>query len=63
MSLSSTELCGGVHTAQRQIRTQIPLEFCILVIGLGLGLGLGHCQSVYTISEYPFDQTFEHCHQ
>ena len=38
-------LCEGFHTAQRQITTQIPIEFCILVIGLGLGLGLGHCQS------------------
>ena len=40
MSLCSVELCGGVHTAQRQITTQIPIEFCMLVIGLGLG----HCQ-------------------
>ena len=38
-------LCEGVHTAQRQITTQIPIEFCILVTGLGLGLGLGHYQS------------------
>ena len=44
MSLVSMELCAGVHTAQRQITTQIPIEFCILVIGLG------HCQSDYTIS-------------
>ena len=48
MSLGSMELCGGVHTAQRQITTQIPIEFCILVIGLGLGFG--HCQSDYTIT-------------
>ena len=40
MSLGSMELCGGVHNAQRQISTQIAIEFCILVIGLGLG----HCQ-------------------
>ena len=38
-------LCESVHIAQRQITRQIPIEFCILVIGLGLGLGLGHCQS------------------
>ena len=38
-------LCEGVHIAQRQITTQIPIEFCVLVICLGLGLGLGHCQS------------------
>ena len=47
MSLGSMEFCGGVHTAQRQITTQISIEFCILVIGLGLCLG--HCQSDYTI--------------
>ena len=46
---SSMELCGGVHTAQRQITTQIPIEFGILVISLSLGLG--HCQSDYTISQ------------
>ena len=34
-------LCEGVHIAQRQIATQILIEFCILVIGLRLGLG--HC--------------------
>ena len=42
-------LCEVVHIPQRQITTQIPIEFRILVIGLGpglgLGLGLGHCQS------------------
>ena len=27
-----------VLTAQRQIKTQIPIELCILVIGLSLGL-------------------------
>ena len=39
-------LYGGVHTAQRQITTQIPIAFCLLVIGicLGLGLVLGQCQ-------------------
>ena len=43
-------LYGGVHTAQRQITTQIPIEFCVLVIGiyLGLGIGLGQCE--WTIS-------------
>ena len=43
--IGSVELWGGVHIAQRQITTQISIEFCTLVIGLGLGLGLGHCQS------------------
>ena len=48
MTLGSMELYGGVHTVQRQITTQIPIEFCILVIGHGLSLGHGHCQSDYT---------------
>ena len=51
MSLGSMELCEGVHTAQRQTTTQIPIEFCILVIGLSLGLSLSHCQSDYTIMQ------------
>ena len=45
MALGSMKLYRVIHTAQRQITTQIPIEFCVLVIGLGLGLGLGHCQS------------------
>ena len=38
------ELCGGVHTAQRQIPTENPIEFCTLVIGLC------HCQCKYTMN-------------
>ena len=34
-------LCGGVRTAQRQLKTQIPIGFCVLVIDIGLGLVLG----------------------
>ena len=34
------ESCRGVHTAQRQMTTQIPIGFCVLVIGICLGLGL-----------------------
>ena len=34
-------LCGVVHTAQRQMTTQIPIGFCVLVLGRSLGLGLG----------------------
>ena len=53
-------LFEGVHIAQRQMTTQIPIEFCILVISLGLGLGLSHCQSdrakrpIYTKRESQF---------
>ena len=43
--LGSMELYEGVHTAQRQIPTQIPIEFFILVISLGLG----HCQCDWAI--------------
>ena len=37
-------LCGGIHTAQRPMTTQIPIGFCVLVIGIGLGLVLGVAQ-------------------
>ena len=45
-------LCGGIHTAQTPITTQIPIGFCILVIGIGLGLGLvlGQCDCTITMS-------------
>ena len=37
------ELCRGVHTTEnKQKTTQIPIEFCILV--MGVDLGLDHCQ-------------------
>ena len=28
------ELCGGVHIAQRQVPMQIPIGFCVHVIGI-----------------------------
>ena len=31
-------LCGGVHIAQRQITTRIPIGFCVPVLGLSVGL-------------------------
>ena len=40
MTLGSMELYRVVHTVQRQITTQIPIESFILVIGLRLGLSL-----------------------
>ena len=33
-----TELCGGVHTAQKQMTTQIPIVVCVLGISLRHGL-------------------------
>ena len=27
--MGCVELCGPVHTAQRQISTQVPIEFCV----------------------------------
>ena len=42
-----SELHRDVHTAQRQITTQIPTEFCVLVIGLGLC----QCKCIHTASE------------
>ena len=29
IKMSCIELCGGVHTAQRQISKQIPIGFCV----------------------------------
>ena len=29
IKMGCTELCGGVHTAQRQIPSQIPIVFCV----------------------------------
>ena len=34
------ELCGGVHTTQKQTSTQIPIEFCVnLLVCLYVSLG------------------------
>ena len=52
MILGSVELYRVVHTSQRQITTQIPIEFCIHVVGLGLG----HCQCDNTISLIQHDK-------
>ena len=37
--MACIELCGGVHTAQRQRLTQISIGFCTHFIGIGLGVG------------------------
>ena len=42
-------ICRALHTAPRQMTTQILIEFCILIIGLGIGLILGVVQCEYTI--------------
>ena len=38
------ELTGSVHTAQRQVPTQIPTGFCTHFIGLSLCIGYFQCQ-------------------
>ena len=52
MTMGSLELYRLVQAAQRQITTQIPIEFCILV--MGLSLSLGHCQCYKTITFVKF---------
>ena len=47
--MGSTIICRALHTALRQITTQIPIEFCTLVIGLRISLVLGVAQCEYTI--------------
>ena len=44
--MGRTELCGAVHTAQRQTSSQIPIGHCSDCIGLGLGV----CACVLTLS-------------
>ena len=39
-----TVISRTLHTAPRQMATQIAIEFCILVIGVGIGIGLGVAQ-------------------
>ena len=48
--MGSTILCRALHIAPRQITTQIPIEFCTVVIGLSIGLVLGVAQCEYTIT-------------
>ena len=50
ITMGSTITCRALHTALRQITTQIPIEFCTLVIGLVLGV----TQREYTI-KYRYD--------
>ena len=38
IKMGCIELCGGVHTAQRQTSTQIPNGHCSNCISLGLGV-------------------------
>ena len=48
--MGSTIICRALHIALRQIATQIPIEFCTLVICLRIGLVLGVAQCEYTIN-------------
>ena len=38
------ELCGGLHTAQRQRVMKISTGFCTHSIGICIGLGVGWCE-------------------
>ena len=31
-------LCGGVNTAQKHMKTENPIGFCVLVLGRSIGL-------------------------
>ena len=48
--MASTVICRTLYTALRQITTQIPIEFCTLVIGLDISLIIGVAQCEQTIS-------------
>ena len=50
--MGCTGLCGDVHTAQRQMTTQIPIQFCVLVLGICLGLGIG-LSTILTLINLP----------
>ena len=38
--MGCTEFCGSVHTTQRHISPQIPIEFCVTFIGVCVSLCL-----------------------
>ena len=38
------EMCGSIYTAPRQMTTQIPMEFCVLVLSICLSLSLWQCE-------------------
>ena len=48
--MGSVGFCGVVYTAQRERTTQIPIGFCVLVLGLSLGFGLRHCNGVIKLT-------------
>ena len=50
MELGSMELSRGVHTAQRHITTQIPVESCMLAISLGQGSHISGLTKLHDIS-------------
>ena len=47
--MACMELCGSVHTAQREIPTKIPVGFCTHFIGLGVCFCIGHYQCKHII--------------
>ena len=52
--MAYTELCGGVHTPQRQRPMQIPVGFCTHFIGTRVdhGLGLCQCETTSDLKDY-----------
>ena len=52
--MGSTIICRALHTALRQITTQITIEFSTVVISLSIGLVLGVTQCEYTINSICF---------
>ena len=45
--MGSTIICRAFHTALRQLKPQILIEFCTLVIGLGLIPGVAQCEYTF----------------
>ena len=41
--MGCTELCGGVHTSQRQIPVHIPIGFCANLL---VSVGAGQCEYI-----------------
>ena len=52
------ELCGGVHSGQRQTLSHIPIGHCSDCIGLGLGVcvGDGQCEHTMIVNSQPLSR-------
>ena len=49
IKMSCKGLYGSVQIEQRQMTTEVPIGFCVLVLGICLGLGIGVWQCEWTI--------------